>query len=196
MLAAGFASASRAGAILLVIETVAVQFLLSVPLRRSLILAAAVASLSVLVGAQTLAARFAQPDPLEYRREIFRSAGAMVAEHPWAGFGLGTFPTVYPAFALFDSGAAVEHAHNDWLEWAAEGGVPFAALWLLLAASIAREAIRSVWGVGVLAVFLHAIVDYPFARFGVAAWAFLLIGALLARGEREVGLSGYLTGEI
>ena len=41
-----------------------------------------------------------------------------------------------------------------------------------------RPALRSIWGIGVPAVFLHALVDYPFARFGVAAWLFILVGAL------------------
>ncbi len=134
--------------------------------------------------------RLADPDPLKVRREIFHSAAAMIAAHPWHGYGLGTFAAVYPEFAEFDNGASVEHAHNDWLEWAAEGGIPFAALWAVLAVCVARPAIRSFWGMGVLAVFLHALVDYPFARIGVAAWEFLLIGALLA--ERSPGFSRLL----
>jgi O-antigen ligase len=72
----------------------------------------------------------------------------------------------------------VEHAHNDWLEWAAEGGLPYALAWLVVAVSVVRPAVRSMWGLGVLAVFLHAFVDYPFARFGVSAWTMALLGAL------------------
>ena len=56
------------------------------------------------------------------------------------GFGLGTFETVYPHFALFDIGLIVNHAHNDWLEWAAEGGVPLALALLSLAVWAARPA--------------------------------------------------------
>jgi len=47
-----------------------------------------------------------------------------------------------------------------------------------LAVAAARPALRSIWGIGIVAVFLHALVDYPFARFGVAAWLFILVGAL------------------
>ncbi len=46
-------------------------------------------------------------------------------------------------------------------------------------------AVRSVWGIGILAVFLHALVDYPFVRFGLMAWNFALIGALSAASVRE-----------
>jgi O-antigen ligase len=93
---------------------------------------------------------------------------------------------VYPAYAHFDVGASVDHAHNDWLEWAAEGGIPHALAWAVLAVSVAKPAVRSIWGIGVMAVFLHAFVDYPFARFGVSAWTMTLIGALCADGMREV----------
>jgi O-antigen ligase len=58
----------------------------------------------------------------------------MAREKPWTGFGLGIWPTVYPANALYDDGTFVNEAHNDWLQWAVEGGVP------LVAAMLARPA--------------------------------------------------------
>lgn len=191
ILAAGFASASRAGAILLTVEAVAGFYLLGSAARRWILPFALTAGLlAALAGAGTLLGRFREPDPLKYRREIYRSTVNMIEAHPWRGYGLGTFPTVYPEFAQFDSGAAIEHAHNDWLEAAAEGGLPFAALWAVLAVWAVRPAIRSIWGIGVLAVFLHALVDYPFARFGVAAWEFLLLGVLAHERARPARKSG------
>jgi len=109
----------------------------------------------------------------------------MIEVRPWSGYGLGNFATVYPQFAQFDPGAVVEHAHNDWLEWATEGGWPYAAAWMLLAMATFRPALRSIWGIGVPALFVHALVDYPFARVGVAAWLFVLAGALESRGRPE-----------
>ena len=181
MLAAGLASASRAGSTLLLLELLTSIYILRKDFRhRILPFTLAVVTFASVAGTSVLWARLKDADPFKYRREIFHSSLKMIATHPWRGYGLGTFTTVYPEFAQFDSGAEVEHAHNDWLEWAAEGGLPFAALWTVLAALIARPAVRSIWGLGVLAVFLHALVDYPFARFGVSAWAFLLIGALFS----------------
>ena len=63
----------------------------------------AAALMIAVVGAGTLLGRFADPDPLQYRREIFQSSVEMIATRPWAGYGLGTFATVYPEFAEFDA---------------------------------------------------------------------------------------------
>jgi O-antigen ligase len=203
MLGAGLASASRAGAVLLVAEAAAVLWLTKG--RKHFLLpafAGCAAAIAAVAGAGTLVHRFAEDDPLQVRREIFRSTGAMIAQHPLRGYGLGTYSTVYPEFAEFDNGAAVEHAHNDWLEWASEGGVFYAAIWGLIAIWAVGPALRSIWGVGILAVFLHALVDYPFARLGVSAWVFLLLGALareagnlgsgrLHKKQRKLGAGGY-----
>lgn len=179
LLACGLVSSSRAGAGLLVLETLGVFLLVRPrPSRRAVAgFAACAIVLAAAAGGDTLMQRFRDPDPLRYRREIYASSLAMIAERPWTGYGLGTFATVYPEFATFDAGAAVEHAHNDWLEWTGEGGWPYAAVWVLLAVAALRPALRSIWGIGIVAVFLHALADYPFARFGVAAWLFILVGA-------------------
>lgn len=183
MLTAGIASASRAGALVLVLEACVILWR-SRRTKHKWILAAATIVCSTLVGGGTLVGRLHQPDAM--RPEIYRSALAMMAQRPFTGYGLGTFAEVYPEFARVDAGVRVEHAHNDWLEWATEGGIPYLLLWILLAACLASRAWRSVWGLGVLAVLLHAFVDYPFARSGVAAWFFLLLGMLSGenRGAR------------
>ena len=190
LLAAGFASASRAGSALLAAEAVAILAVRAKG-RAALKFAAAAVVLIALAGAGTLMHRWREPDPLRYRREIAQSTVEMIAERPWRGFGLGTYSRVYPAYAHFDLGALVEHAHNDWLEWAAEGGLPYALAWLVVAVSVAKPATRSMWGLGVIAVFLHALVDYPFARFGVSAWTMALIGALGADEMREVSVRAH-----
>ena len=180
MLACGVASASRAGAVLLMLEAIAIFVLIRPRVPYKLIGGFALGALvfAAVAGGEALLNRLHDPDPLRDRREIFASTATMIAERPWTGYGLGTFATVYPEFARFDPGSVIEHAHNDWLEWAAEGGWPYAALWALLALASVRPALNSIWGIGVPAVFLHALVDYPFARFGVAAWFFILVGTL------------------
>ena len=189
MLASGFASASRAGSSILALEAIAVLAIRRksrLARRTALGLVFATMLFAAVPGIGNLAARLAAPDPYQGRREIARSTLSMISRRPWTGFGLGTFSAVYPEFALFDPGQTVEHAHNDWLEWAAEGGIPYAALWIVLALWSARAALRHVWGIGVFGCFLHACVDYPFARFGISAWAFLLLGMLAASDLREV----------
>lgn len=185
MLAAGIASASRTGALLLIVET-GVAFWIANRTRRAWWFSGAAALLIAIVGAGVLAGRFAAGDFLEFRREIFRSTMSMISAKPWHGYGLGNYSTVYPEFAEFDSGAVVEHAHNDWLEWTAEGGIAYAGLWIVFAIRLAPPAIRSIWGLGVPAVFLHACVDYPFARLGIGAWVFSIAGAVLAQRKPSV----------
>jgi O-antigen ligase len=188
MYASVIACTSRAGAVLATAEIAAVLALAwgrgLLSLRGSALAVAKVAALAAVfvavVGWSALLERFKQDDPYVHRREMLGSALDMARERPWMGFGLGTFETVYPAYARFDIGLVVNHAHNDWAEWLAEGGAPF----LLAAASLAvwavRPAIRSIWGIGLLSVFLHALVDYPMQRLGLALWVFVLLGALAA----------------
>jgi len=135
------AAVSRAGAVLLAGESVALVFLawrrglISGPsLRRRLAWTAVFSvTLVAVVGWQVTIEKFREPEPYRVRGELLRSSLAMLAERPLAGFGLGTWPIVYPAYARFDNGFTANHAHNDWAEWAAEGGVPFVALMGLLA---------------------------------------------------------------
>jgi O-antigen ligase len=184
LLAAGLASASRAGSVLLAGETLFV--LARHPARQGALRFAAVAvSLVAVAGAGTLWHRWQEKDPWRTRREIQQSALEMIADRPIWGFGIGTFARAYPAYARFDLGAKVEHAHSDWLEWAAEGGLPYALAWLVVAVSVAKPASRSTWGIGVIAVFLHAFVDYPFARFGISAWTMTLAGIIGAAEKRD-----------
>jgi O-antigen ligase len=44
-------------------------------------------------------------------------------DHPWAGTGLGTLQTVFPAYETNYDGKIVNHTHNDYLEGLAETGV-------------------------------------------------------------------------
>jgi len=130
------------------------------------------------VGWAVLWNRFQDPDPFRGRREILSGTIAMIHSRPWTGFGLGTFRTVYPAYASIDFGAVVQHAHNDWAEWAADGGIPFSLLVLSIAIWSVRRTFRTVWGIGMVAVFVHAAVDFPLQRPVLELWLFALLGAL------------------
>ncbi len=197
------ASGSRAGTVLVVIELLAVIGLAYARNRNKLLLAGAGLAIALSLifiyaaGFQTLIAKLQQNDQLTVRRNIDHSSVAMIREHPWTGWGLGTYVPVYRMFARYDDGTYVNRAHNDWLEWASEGGVFFAgAMGVVLFWSM-RPAIRSGWGVGLIAICLHALVDYPFARFGVCGWYFCLLGMLVAarRHQRRRHLSRVSTAD-
>jgi O-antigen ligase len=189
------ASASRAGSILVTLE---IPIVLLLALRGGLISARSLGTTAAkigllaavfvaVVGWRVLWERFDQQDPFVHRREMLQSALAMARDRPLAGFGLGTFEEVYPAYATFDLGVIVNHAHNDWAEWLAEGGVPFLVLLGSVGIWAIMPAVRSLWGIGLISVFLHAMVDYPLQRLGLAAWIFVFLGVLAAeeRDRRE-----------
>lgn len=190
-IAAVVASGSRAGTALVVVELIAVILLAYARNRKRSFLAAAgtVVLLSGVfvyaAGFDTLFQKLQQKDQLQVRREINRSSLEMIRSRPLTGWGLNTYVPVYRMFAHYDDGTYVNRAHNDWLQFAAEGGIPFAALMAIVFFWSVRPAIRSVWGLGVIAVGLHALVDYPFARLGVCAWYFALIGMLAVWREHE-----------
>lgn len=186
LLASVIASGSRAGSILITIEMAAMPLiewiqgrlsgrLLFNKLGKLVLLASA---FTAVVGGGYMWKRFQERNPYELRHELLSSSVAMLRERPWNGFGMGTWPRVYPAFALFDDNTFVNHAHNDWAEWAGEGGLPFLACMLLIAGWALRQSFRFSWGLGVSSVFLHCLVDYPMQKPALAALVFALLGAL------------------
>jgi len=193
MLASVIAAGARAGSVLLSVE-VAVALL--VAWRRGMAPAGTVARglaafvamavlFTTIVSWQTLRQRFEQPDPLAQRREFLVSSLAMLHDRPGMGFGLGNWARAYPQYALFDDGNYVNQAHNDWAQWAVEGGVPFFAILLSLVAMAGPAAVRSVWGIGLVSVWVHCLVEYPLQqRPGLGAWFFVLLGMLAASRSR------------
>jgi O-antigen ligase len=102
----------------------------------------------------------------------------MAKHRPLTGFGLGTFSDVYPRYAIKDFPFYANHVNNDWAEFAADGGVPFLLLVLIPFAAAVPAAIRNPWGLGLIAIVLHACVDFPFPRTAVSGWMFALLGLL------------------
>jgi O-antigen ligase len=183
LLTALVVSASRAGLLIGFAEVVVVLLLLHLRQGRlgrrlrfaAVALAAATAILTLIVGFETASARFSSEALAAGRIQFAVSTLHMIAAHPWIGWGLGCWPAVYPAFAIFDPGVIVNQAHSDWLQWTAEGGLPVGLAMLSLALWGIRPAIRSIWGIGVLAVLIHALFDYPFSRPAVGAWPILIL---------------------
>ena len=188
MYASVIAASSRTGAILVSAEVVLVFAVAAYKhqLSRSRLGLAVVSMillagfLSVAVGWGTLWKRFQEAEPYQLRRELLHSSADMVRAHPWIGVGLGTWPTVYPAYAYFDDGRFVNQAHNDWAQWAAEGGLPFVAMlaWVFLWSVWSIR--KSLWGVGVVSMFIHAFVDYPFEKQPLSALALVILGMVAA----------------
>jgi len=135
---------------------------------------------TAVAGWENIGSRFADTESFQIRRKLLASTVAMIRERPLRGYGLGTWRVVYPAYATFDNGLIANQAHNDWAEWMAEGGVGMVLLLLAVASCSAARAVRYPWALGVVAVFLHSLVDYPLREPALAAVMFALMGALAA----------------
>jgi len=197
LLASVVAGGSRAGTILCLAEVMVIPLVAlgqGVISRRAVarVLLASVCTLAVLgavAGWDVIWKRLQEPNPYAVRKDFLLSSLAMIRDRPLTGFGLGTWSEVYPGFARFDDGLFANQAHNDWAQWAAEGGIPFFLLMVGVVAGVVRPALRSLWGVGLLAVFVHCWIDYPMQqRPALAAFFFALLGIAMASGNRRATL--------
>jgi O-antigen ligase len=194
LLAAVVVSASRGGLIIASGEVLVVLFLAHRQRPRAsrrifqiaLALAGVTAILTFIVGFATASERFYSETLTAGRLQFAVSTLHMIAVHPWIGWGLGCWPTVYPVFATFDPGAIVNQAHSDWLQWTAEGGLPVGLAMIALALWAIRPALRSIWGIGILAVLIHAAFDYPFSRPAIGAWPILILSMAAASNPSAV----------
>ena len=66
-----------------------------------------------------------------------------VAARPILGWGYGTFESAFPTVQSADIDLHYDHAHNDWLEWAIEGGLLAIAGGLALLVLALRPALDS-----------------------------------------------------
>jgi hypothetical protein len=184
-------SASRAGTALCSAELLVMLVIALVKLRDPntgmktratvavlLVVPALAAVFTLAVGWERVWLRFEQSDPYLVRREFILAAANMAKNRPLIGYGLGTYPEVYQRYAIKEFSFYANHAHNDWAEFAADGGVPFLLLVLIPFVSAIPAIVRNPWGLGLIAVMLHACVDYPFPRPAVSGWIFVMLALI------------------
>lgn len=205
MYASVIASASRAGFVIATLE-VGVLLVLGIRLKRTLAhpragrMTAAVAMLVAIGGGvagwSAVLERFQSKDLFAYRREFLVSTLRMIHDRPWLGFGLGSWPWVYPRYAIIDPIAVANHAHNDWVEWTSEGGVLLGALIALIALRCCWLSLEMPWGIGVVAVFAHAAVDFPFQRPPLLLAALLVLVVMEVEHSRRRAFAPHATAQV
>ncbi len=82
--------------------------------------------------AERLASAFTTADTsAEMRLALWESTLDMIFDHPLLGIGWGAYWMVYPAYDFYinDPAVMIVHAHNVYLNYAAEIGVPGALAW-------------------------------------------------------------------
>jgi len=190
--ASAIGAASRAGFVLCTGELITILTIGLARLRHSAVrltfrsAVSTVLIVPVVAGAFTFAVgwkntldRFNDKDPFAIRREYFFGAVEMAVHRPLTGYGLGTYEQVYQNYALKDEFPYfANHVHNDWAEFAADGGLPFLLLVSIPFLAAIPLAFRHPWGLGLVATMLHACVDYPFPRPAVSGWMFMILAAL------------------
>ena len=112
----------------------------------------------------------------EERPQVARDTLRMIADYPLIGIGAGAYYVVYPGYQSLTAGGYYDHAHNDYLEFMVELGVPasllagFAVAASLVAAfgAITRRRDPLMRGVaagalmGMLSLMIHAAADFNF----------------------------------
>lgn len=78
----------------------------------------------------TGAARAAMVRQMDVRLNYWRAGLSMAADHPGRGVGLDNFGENYPAYKL-PQGWEVQRAHNQYIQLAADGGLPLLGAFLL-----------------------------------------------------------------
>ena len=188
-----FAAGARAGSALIVLEIVAIFAVTrsksgyeklswkqhGIPMATLLLLAVG------LLGASNLAEHLKEVNPFTERNEVAQSSLEMIRARPVTGYGLGSFAVVYPQFSHFETAYYINHAHNDYLELTASGGVVALAFWILLLACTLPAAARTPWAFGVFGILLHSFTDFPLYRLPVAALFAMLLAAANGRIEQQ-----------
>ena len=76
------------------------------------------------------------------RATIWQQTAAIAARYPVAGVGVGAFPAAMSVYQEAPRTSFFNHAHNQYLELAAEGGALLSAGLLLFAWAVARQTAR------------------------------------------------------
>lgn len=161
------------------------------------------------VGAGGLLSRLGSTVGGDARWPIYQATWQAALNFFPLGSGMGTYAGVFPQFQPDTLAHYVDYAHNDYLQWLVEGGLPLVALAVLAAVSFG-DAVRRVFrrlrhnpadplaalqasaGLGLLAVLLHSLVDFNFRIPANAILACFWAGILLRpRRSRASANSGY-----
>jgi putative inorganic carbon (HCO3(-)) transporter len=122
----------------------------------------------------------------------WQAAWRIWTAHPWLGVGIGNYEPAYPQYALPQWPQALGHAHNYYLNIAAESGVVGLTAYLLLWAAALVAAWRATrraggwqWGIalGVLGVLVHLSVHNFFDNLfvhGMYLHVAILLGVITA----------------
>lgn len=208
LLAALIASDSRAGLIATLVGLMGIFVLsLSISARRgetrwTLIGGGAAAVLIFalfLASGQSVQSRFERLIETrgagEMRPLMWDAAARAIADHPYIGTGLGTYPDIFNLYSKTFVPYVVDRAHNDYLEFAMGVGIPAAVLWDLALLIIVVQCVSGILkrhrrrsyamtAVGAtLLVGFHSIFDFSLQMPAVAVLFAVLLGIGIGQSQ-------------
>ncbi len=202
-----FLSGSRGGMLAIVTELVILAVLLvkqKQGLRTAIgigVFLVIVVGLLTWVGGAELSRRIATAGPShseisnDIRHYINRDGLKMFLKRPVLGWGLGTFPVVYPQFRTFYTNFFVNEAHNDYLQLLVEMGLLGFGTMLWFLVTVYARAIKKIghWTseisgavtlacvLGLTGILVHSAVDFNLQIPANAALFYVL--CTIAAGE-------------
>ena len=128
------------------------------------------------------------------RLQLWSDTAELIQDHIFVGGGFGTFNDIYPSYKTIASNLAFEHAHNDYLELLANGGIIgfILAAWFCCAVlshglrkmMVRRDRLAVLVGVGsitsICALLMHSVVDFNMHNGAVGLYFFFICGLLVA----------------
>ena len=125
------------------------------------------------------------------RWEIWEGAINLLKDTPWYGSGVGTYWLTHPAYRHINDPSSGQNAHNDYLQYLIEAGVPGLLLLILLIGSILffwwkslqdaelsperKIEISAIVG-AIVAIGFHALFTYNLGVYGILYLTGLLLG--------------------
>jgi len=214
-----FLSGSRGGTIAFVFEMVLFLALIFRKTRSTRIALGSIAvcvlivALLVFLGAEgRILERLGDLSP-GIRVDITKDSLRMFSKRPVSGWGLGTFPTIYPSYRSFYTNLFVNQAHNDYVQLLVETGLLGFGLMLWFLVGLYRYGLPTSrrwefqWDgavsfaalLGCSGILLHSFVDFNLQIPANAALFYVLCGlaasalAESSKQRRSRGIGGRRT---
>ncbi|MGH9839648.1 MAG: O-antigen ligase family protein [Blastocatellia bacterium] len=124
---------------------------------------------------------------------IWRDTWLMIQDNWATGIGLGAFDTVYPMYSKRDGSIVVSHAHNDYLQALADGGIIGALLVVWFLVVLVRDTMRALrhrdpmtagmalgCAGGLFALAVHSLFDFNL-QLPSNALLFLVLTSVVSR---------------
>ena len=204
-----FLSGSRGGMIAFVLEIVLFAALTLVQRRNPRVavgliaLCVLVLAFLVFVGKGQVLGRLGDLGP-GIRLNITKDCLKMFSHRPVWGWGLGTFPTVYPSYRSFYTNLFVNEAHNDYAQLLVETGLLGFGLMLWFLVRLYRYGLPTSrrwefkWDgavslaalLGCTGILLHSFVDFNLQIPANAALFYVLCGLAASRPWAELSKPG------